>query len=69
VRNEVPQYARLTKNFTKRFSIQSRDYGINVSFKIYDRTIMMLLTEFCSMLGLGTVGADNKISNSPTELV
>jgi hypothetical protein len=68
MRNEVPQYALLTKIFTKGFKLKSREYGSTVSFKIYDRPIVMLLTEFCSILGLGAFGADKKISNSPAEL-
>jgi hypothetical protein len=68
MRNEVPQYALLTKIFTKGFKLKSREYGSTVSFKIYDRPIVMLLTEFSSIFGLGAFGADKKISNSPAEL-
>jgi hypothetical protein len=68
MRDEVPQYALLTKIFTKGFKLKYREYGSTVSFKIYDRPIVMLLIEFCSILGLGVFGADKKISNSPAEL-
>src|SRR3954447_23985509 len=58
--DESNQYAMLTEIFVGSFDFKYGTYESTVSFRIYDRSIIIPLQEFCDILGVSREGRQRR---------
>ena len=69
IRDERPQYARLTKIFVESFKFNNSTFNPTVELKIYDRACNMDLKRFCRVIGVAPSGTARKNRAEPRELL
>jgi hypothetical protein len=67
--DESDQYAMLRKIFVESFKFSNSAFKPSIAFKIYDKSITMLLERFCSTLGIPMFGMAKRNQNRPADLL
>ena len=65
---ERSQYLKLTNIFVQSFNFNDDPYHPSVEFMLYERPCRMLLSEFCSALGVRNTGLTGKMNTRPQYL-